>query len=83
MAEFEGYLRDLETGAIIGVSRKNTLIHYENENKNLIKSGEKHLIRFEVMSSDEGIEEYNDNILEIPKKVINPVIKKSGRPAKV
>jgi len=79
MAEFEGFLRDLETGAIIGVQKKSTLIHYENENKNLIKSGDKHLIRFEVMASDEGIEEYNDKVLEVPEE---KVIKKAGRPAK-
>ena len=95
MAEFSGFFRDRETGAIIGVSSNSTVEIQEIQNKNLMKEGDNHLIKFDVLGKEEGIKAYQDWVLQNQNKGKKPEpeiletepelkVRKAGkRPAKV
>ena len=54
MNEFAGYLKDVNTGAVIGVQRKSTLVEIENSNRTQIKLHRMHLIQWEILTIAEG-----------------------------
>ena len=95
MTEFSGFFRDRETGAIIGVSSNSTVEIQEIQNKNLMKVGDSHLVKFDVLGKEEGIKAYQNWILEYQNKGKKPEpeiletelekkVRKAGkRPAKV
>ena len=49
MADYAGYVKDLKTGAIIGISKKSLLDEIERNNQKLIKQRKTHLIEHEVL----------------------------------
>ena len=69
--EFAGYVKDLKTGAILGISNKRCLQQIAMDNQELIKRGQKHAIEYEVLPSNYGINEPQE--IETEKK-------QAGRP---
>ena len=49
MADYAGYVKDLKTGAIIGISKKSLLDEIERNNQKLIKQRKTHLIEHDVL----------------------------------
>jgi hypothetical protein len=60
MSEYAGYVKDLKTGAILGIMSKASLTEIERNNQLLIKKRDEHLIQFEVLSQKEGLEQFGN-----------------------
>jgi len=70
-SEYAGYIKDLKTGAILGILRKSSLEQIAMDNQEVIKRGQKHSIEFEVLSESEGLKAFNEwNINRLGKMVV-------------
>ena len=53
--EASGYLEDLATGNVLPVYGRNTIAEIEKQNQELLKKGQKHLIRFKVVDKPKPV----------------------------
>jgi hypothetical protein len=64
MSEHAGFIKDVKTGAILGLSRKSSIEQIAMNNQDLIKRGQKHLIEYEVLGEEEGQKAFNKYVSE-------------------
>lgn len=70
-SDYAGFVKDLKTGAILGISNMRCLEEIAMNNQELVKRGEKRAIEFEVLSAIEGEKAYNDYVIEkLGKKLV-------------
>lgn len=64
-SEYAGFIKDVNTGAILGMTKQSSLNEIETNNQQLIKRNQKHLITHIVLGKDEGIKAYNEHVAKI------------------
>ena len=58
--EYAGYVKDLKSGGILGISNKRCLSEIAFNNQELVKRNQKHAIEFEVLNDEDGQRLYNE-----------------------
>jgi len=73
MADYAGYVKDVSTGAIIGISKKSLLDELERNNQELIKQRKTHLITHEIVVPKVLVKEVEE--IETPKIKVGKIKK--------